>query len=166
MVDYSLSNDRLIGMIQQQENKDLYKIGCFGKITAFNETPDKRYLISLEGISCFKISKEIKTKHKFRIFKVENIKNYNQNYLEEDLKKEILERFKKYNEFKKLNVNINDLSELKIFDLLKFIVMISPFDFGTKQMFLELSSSKELYENLLSTLEIELASKQSITTLN
>ena len=74
MVDYSLSNDRLIGMIQQQENKDLYKIGCFGKITAFNETPDKRYLISLEGISCFKISKEIKTKHKFRIFKVENIK--------------------------------------------------------------------------------------------
>ena len=82
------------------------------------------------------------------------------------MKKEIFERFKKYNEFKKLNVNINDLSELKIFDLLKFIVMISPFDFGTKQMFLELSSSKELYENLLSTLEIELASKQSITTLN
>ena len=93
MVDYSLSNDRLIGMIQQQENKDLYKIGCFGKITAFNETPDKRYLISLEELVVLKFQRN-KTKHKFRIFKVENIKNYNQNYLEEDLKKEILKDLK------------------------------------------------------------------------
>ena len=32
MVDYSLSNDRLIGMIQQQENKDLYKLDVLGKL--------------------------------------------------------------------------------------------------------------------------------------
>ena len=32
-----------------------YDVGCYGKITAFNETPDKRYFINLEGKDCFKI---------------------------------------------------------------------------------------------------------------
>ena len=61
MIDYSLSNNRLIGMIQHKESGELYNIGCYGRITAFNETPNKRYLINLEGVSCFKVIKEIKT---------------------------------------------------------------------------------------------------------
>ncbi len=44
--------------------------------------------------------------------------------------------------------------------------MISPFDVSVKQMFLELKSNKELYENILSTLEIELASNQESALIN
>ena len=44
MVDYALSNNRLIGMIQTKKNKELFTIGCLGKITNFTETSDKRYL--------------------------------------------------------------------------------------------------------------------------
>ena len=44
--------------------------------------------------------------------------------------------------------------------------MISPFDVSMKQMFLELKSNKELYENLLSALEIELASRQETNSIN
>ena len=47
MVDYSLSSNRYVGMVQQKENNELYNVGCYGKITVFNETPDGRYLINL-----------------------------------------------------------------------------------------------------------------------
>ena len=166
MVDYSLSSDRLIGMVQQKENRELYNVGCYGKITAFNETNDKRYLINLEGISCFKIIKEIDTEHAFKICEIEIFNNFNDPSLQNGLQSKILDSFKKYNKAKKINVNLDDISKLNIDDLLKFIVMISPFDVSVKQMFLELKSNKELYENILSMLEIELASNQESDLIN
>ena len=67
MVDYALSHSRLIGMIQTKKNKDLFTIGCLGKITNFTETPDGRYQINLEGINRFKVKKIIDSKKKFII---------------------------------------------------------------------------------------------------
>ncbi len=166
MVDYSLSNNRLIGMVQQKKDNELYNVGCYGKITVFNEMPDKRYLINLEGISCFKIIKEVDTRSKFRICEIEAFNNFNNPSLEDGFKSKILDSFKKYNKAKNININFDDVSKLDTVDLLKFIVMISPFDVSVKQMFLELKSSKELYENILSTLEIELASNQESGLVN
>ena len=82
------------------------------------------------------------------------------------LKSKILDSFEKYNKVKNININLNDISKLNIVDLLKLIVMVSPFDVSVKQMFLELKSNKELYENILSTLEIELASNQVSGSIN
>jgi hypothetical protein len=166
MINYSLSNNRLVGMVQHKENNDLYSVGCCGKITVFNETPDKRYLINLEGMSCFKIIREFNTEYKFRVCEIEKINNFNKNNLQEGLKPKILDSFKKYNQFKKINVSLDDISELNIDDLLKLIVMISPFEDNVKQMFLELKSNEELYDSVLSTLKIELASKQESNTIN
>ena len=166
MVDFSLANKRLIGMIQNKENDGLYSVGCYGKITVFNETSDNRYLINLEGINCFKIIEEVNTTHKFRIFEVETIERFNENDLDEKLKHKILDTFKKYNDYKKLNVSLGDTNDLRLVDVLKLIVMISPFDINIKQMCLELKSNKELYHGVLSTLEIELASKQQNNLIN
>ena len=166
MVDYSLANNRVIGMVQQKESKGLYNIGCYGKITVFNEMPDKRYLINLEGISCFNIIKELDTKWKFRICEIEIFNNFNGPNLQDGLKSKILDSFKKYNKVKNINVNLDDVSQLNVVDLLKLIVMVSPFDVSVKQMFLELKSKKELYDNILSTLEIELAANQESVSIN
>ena len=166
LVDYSLSNNRVMGMVQQKENNGLYNIGCYGKITVFNETPDKRYLINLEGISCFNIIKELDTKWKFRICEIEIFNNFNGPSLQDGLKSKILDSFKKYNKVKSINVNLDDVSQLSVVDLLKLIVMVSPFDVSVKQMFLELKSNKELYDNILSTLEIELAANQESVSIN
>ena len=103
---------------------------------------------------------------KFRICEIENIDNFNGNKLDEDLRKTIIDSFKKYKEVKKINVNLDDLSQLNMLDLLKFIVMISPFDDSMKQMFLELKSNEELYENVLSSLQIELVSDQETNLIN
>jgi len=166
MIDYALSNDRYIGMVQQKKNNELYNVGCYGKITVFNETPDDRYLINLEGVNCFKIIKEIKTGRKFRVCEIEIFDNFSGPVLQDELKSKILDSFKKYNKIKNINIGLDDIFKLNLVDLLKLIVMISPFDVSVKQMFLELKSNKELYENVLSTLEIELASNQESASIN
>ena len=49
MIDFALSKDRLIGMIQKDDNNKFYKIGCLGKIISFQETSDGRYLVDIIG---------------------------------------------------------------------------------------------------------------------
>ncbi len=56
--------DRMIGMIQPREvpgqfEKRLQAIGCVGRVTQFSETEDGRYMITLTGVSRFRIGKEI-----------------------------------------------------------------------------------------------------------
>ncbi|MFN3824999.1 MAG: LON peptidase substrate-binding domain-containing protein [Pseudorhodobacter sp.] len=56
---------RLIGMIQPREvpngqgEKRLQAIGCAGRLTGFSETEDGRYMISLTGVSRFRVMDEI-----------------------------------------------------------------------------------------------------------
>jgi Lon protease-like protein len=51
--------DRLIGMIQPYEDgKRLHSIGCAGRMTAFSETEDGRYMITLSGVSRFRVQSE------------------------------------------------------------------------------------------------------------
>jgi Lon protease-like protein len=66
MLDDTLkTGHRLIGMIQPavgplaaqegQEPARLHSIGCAGRVTAFQETEDGRYLITLSGVSRFRL---------------------------------------------------------------------------------------------------------------
>ena len=75
MIDDAMKGNRMIGMIQpkslNQKTPDLYKIGCVGKITSFNETENGRYLIVLAGVSRFKITEELKTQKLYRLCKVD-----------------------------------------------------------------------------------------------
>ncbi|MEL6464083.1 MAG: LON peptidase substrate-binding domain-containing protein [Pseudomonadota bacterium] len=55
---------RLIGMVQPNEvegrkGNGLHTIGCAGRVTQFSETEDNRYLITLTGISRFRVQAEI-----------------------------------------------------------------------------------------------------------
>ncbi len=56
---------RLIGMVQpnkvpgRDEGTGLHTIGCAGRLTQFSETEDGRYLITLKGISRFRVAGEV-----------------------------------------------------------------------------------------------------------
>lgn len=56
MVDDALKADRLIGMIQMDEQQALYEIGSLGRITQFSETDDGCYLVVLRGLKRFKFA--------------------------------------------------------------------------------------------------------------
>jgi len=72
MVDYALTGDRLIGMIQPTEDENttlvpkLSQVGCAGKITSFQETPDNRYLITLSGVCRFRLTGEMEQQTAWR----------------------------------------------------------------------------------------------------
>ncbi|SDI87978.1 LON peptidase substrate-binding domain-containing protein [Lutimaribacter saemankumensis] len=57
--------DRLIGMVQPVKGREtphgpaLQQIGCAGRVTQFSETEDGRYLITLTGVSRFRVLDEI-----------------------------------------------------------------------------------------------------------
>jgi Lon protease-like protein len=66
----ALGGARLVGMVQPSEPQDdgrgggglnppVYPVGCAGRITQFSETDDGRYLITLTGISRFRIKEEL-----------------------------------------------------------------------------------------------------------
>ncbi|MEE9387138.1 MAG: LON peptidase substrate-binding domain-containing protein [Paracoccaceae bacterium] len=58
--DVLKTQHRLIGMVQPLPNaqsaNDLHAIGCAGRVTTFSETDDGRYMLTLSGISRFRIS--------------------------------------------------------------------------------------------------------------
>ena len=167
MVDYALSHSRLIGMIQTKKNKDLFTIGCLGKITNFTETSDGRYQINLEGINRFKIKKIINNKHKFIMIDGEEL-GYNSNFKRKtsELSTTLLSNFKNYLNIKKIEFNTSEFESLDALNLAKIICVISPLDYLTKQMLLEFDGSDELCENLISVLEIEINNYGKSTKIN
>jgi len=74
MVEDVLKSDRIIGMIQPkdpsviagQDDTPLFETGCAGKITAFEELDDGQFLITLTGISRFRIAREMPLKNGYR----------------------------------------------------------------------------------------------------
>ncbi len=65
MVGDALKGERMIGMVQPLEGEGdagdppVYRIGCAGRMTAWSETDDGRYLITLAGVARFDIAEEL-----------------------------------------------------------------------------------------------------------
>jgi uncharacterized protein len=61
----AMEGERLIGMVQPSDppireiNPAIYPLGCAGRITSFSETDDGRILITLTGVSRFRIREEL-----------------------------------------------------------------------------------------------------------
>ena len=73
MVDAALAGDRMIGIVQPAadgvaglsapDGTNLYRIGCVGRIRAFQETDDGHYMIELRGLSRFTIAEAVSYTH-------------------------------------------------------------------------------------------------------
>ena len=64
MFDDAMGGDRMIGMIQTRAGGDrerpaLSPVGCAGRVTAFAETGDGRYLVTLTGVCRFRVKEEL-----------------------------------------------------------------------------------------------------------
>ena len=151
MVDYALSKDKTIGMIQTQEDKSKvsFKVGCVGKISSFSETDDQRYLINLRGVSRFEILEEIKHDKDFKIFNVEyeNPKNTFANF-NSDLfnKNNFINKILEYLKEKGMNADLESLLQIDSKALIIMIAMICPFNINEKQMLLESKDINHLIE--------------------
>jgi hypothetical protein len=63
MIDDAMSGHRVIGMIQtaagERARPGLAEVGCVGRVTAYAETGDGRYLITLTGVCRFETGDEL-----------------------------------------------------------------------------------------------------------
>ena len=64
MLDDALkTQERLIGLVQpnpcQSNENKLHQIGCAGRVMQFSETEDGRYLVTLGGVSRFRVLREV-----------------------------------------------------------------------------------------------------------
>ena len=174
MIDNSMKTDRIIGMIQPKKQKDgipqLYNVGCAGKITSFNETEDGRYLIVINGISRFKILKEINNNKPYRECEIsfdEYIEDTKENYNEikftdlELIFKNLKTLFKK----KGYLINWKELEKQSLDQTLNALVMASPFSLEEKQALLEtinINKRKIELEKILNTYVVDEFSNKTI----
>ena len=163
MVNDCMKSDRIIGMIQpknlDEKSPELYSIGCAGKITSFNETNDGRYLIVLNGISRFKILKEVKSDKLYRRCEV-SFSEYNKdmNTDPREIKFSDLElifkNLKSLFKTKGYVINWKELEKQTLDQTINTLAMASPFSLEEKQILLEsidLKSRKEKLEEILNT---------------
>ena len=166
MVDDALkTGSRLIGIIQplmkKKENVDSFEnaIGCYGRIIKFEETENETYLISLKGLSRFRVINSQLMKRGYLNSKV-SVETY-QNDLNElktknfkfENDKRLKTILKSYLKFKKLDSNWNYINSCSNLDLTNQLSMICPFSTHEKQMLLESKSIDDRYILLLSILE-------------
>ena len=147
MIDDSMKTNKMIGLIQPKKNNinvihDLYDVGCLGKITSFKDTSDGRYLIDLNGLTRFKIIKEINDRKAYRTCEV-TFDDYadDLNIQKQELKFSDLEIIFKDLKllFKKKGYIINwkSLEKQDLNETINALAMASPFSLEEKQILLE-----------------------------
>ena len=69
----SLANGRMFGMVQPDPalprigaDSQVYRVGCLGRLSSFAETEDGRLLITLTGVTRFRIAEEIAPRRGYR----------------------------------------------------------------------------------------------------
>ena len=166
----AVTNDRLIAMIQplgeptrEEEfaNADpqLYKIGCLGRITAFQESGDGRYLVNLSGICRFKILAPLKAAKNYHVYKVEYFESdFNDQIKNQNVDRDrLLTTFRNYLEANQMDADWESVEETDTDDLVNALCMMSPYGPAEKQAMLEAGDITLRAETLIAITEIELA---------
>ena len=159
LVNDVIQKDKLMGMIQpKKRNKEVYKIGCLGKISDFQKSEDGRILINLTGLTRFEVLEEKENSKLYREFKV----NYKKFILDLKPKKEeidiepLMNKVKTF--FKKNGILLNwqEFEKLDKSQKINTLSMIAPITNEEKQKLLESVSLKEKNEVLINIIDFYL----------
>ncbi len=151
LVNDTYNNDKLMGMIQSLKNgNEVYRVGCLGKISDLQKSPDGRILINLTGITRFKVLEEIKSNKLYRQFKVDyksyelDLKNINTARNTENLMYKAKIFFKRNG----LLLNWKEFDKLEDTQKINTLSMVSPVTNEEKQKLLEALTIEDKIETL------------------
>tara|TARA_B100002019_G_C21202330_1_gene564721 strand:+ start:227 stop:850 length:624 start_codon:yes stop_codon:yes gene_type:complete len=157
MIDDALREQRIIGMVQPQNTDGLYSTGCAGRIISFEETEGGRYLISLKGISRFKIINELDGHTPYRRAEV-SWNEYTSDMQKQDCpgfkKEKFLTLLEKYFDFHGLSADWELIKNTPDEKLISALSMICPFDNREKQALLEASCCESRADLMTTLLEM------------
>jgi hypothetical protein len=173
MVDYALTGDRLIGMIQPTESEDavlrprLSQVGCAGKIVAYRETDDNRYLITLSGLCRYRLTGEMETTTPWRAGFCDFAPfagDLAQQSEEQIPRERLLAALKTYLSSRDMKADWKSVMTAPGEALVNALAMMCPFDPVEKQALLEAPSFQERTSTLMTLLEM--GGEAGPTTLN
>ena len=159
--DVLRSRHRLIGMVQPiHDGGDLHLIGCAGRVTQFSETEDGRYMITLTGVSRYRITREVSGFSPYRRCAV------SWNGFERDLgnvetdpafnRDRFFDLLNRYFEQEELRTDWDSLKEAEDEMLINALSMLCPFEPEDKQALLEAPSLVTRRETLVTLMEYAL----------
>lgn len=146
MVEDCLKSDhRIIGMIQprvgQGGGAGLSSVGCAGRISSFSETDDGRYMVTLSGISRFRVEDEVKGFVPYRRCKVDwtgYAADQRAEKTEADFRRDaFMENLARYLKQRNLGVDWSSLKEAEDELLVNALSILCPFAPEEKQALLE-----------------------------
>lgn len=154
------TSHRLIGMVQPNPGRSgedaLQAIGCAGRITQFSETEDGRYLITLAGISRYRVKEEVDGFPPYRRCEVD-WNGFEQDLARSDCDKKFdrpafLDLLGRYFASRELSTDWDTLKDADDELLINSLSMILDFDCEDKQALLEapcLTTRRETLETLI-----------------
>ena len=164
MDDVLKTSSRLIGMVQPYDapggGGKLHAIGCAGKVTAFSETEDGRYMITLSGASRFRINEEVEGFTPYRrcnvswqgfdrdLGPVEKDESFNRDVFMDALGRYLVDQG--------LSTDWESLGEAEDELLINSLSMLCPFEPEDKQALLEAPSLTTRRETLMTLIEFAL----------
>ncbi len=163
----ALGGDRMIGMIQPRnagEGDALSRVGCAGRITAFQETDGGRLLINLTGVCRFEVTQELEVLRGYRRVHPD-WRRYRDDLYEdkhcETAKVTLVASATKYFAAHGIEAEIEKLEDLSGEQLTNFLAMNLPFEPRDKQAMLEAMSVKDRAMTLITLAEMSLATDGS-----
>jgi Lon protease-like protein len=172
MIDDALKTEgRLIGMIQPYDGREnkLHAIGCAGRITAFSETEDGRYMITLSGISRFRVSEEVEGFTPYRRCQVSwDGFSRDMGPTEKDAgfnRKALMDALGRFFRLRGLETDWDSLKEAEPELLINSLSMLCPFDPEDKQALLEAPSLTTRRETIMTLIEFALRAGDNDETM-
>jgi len=167
MIDAALAGERVIGMIQPDEDKapsrlgpTLCRIGCAGRLTSVAETGDGRYMVTLTGIARFAVVEELVTRTLFRQCRV-SAGPFASDFattaggaeVDRDL---VLKTFRDYLDAHNLDADWESVGRASNETLINTLAMMAPFGTAEKQALLEAPDLRSRAETLVALTEMSL----------
>lgn len=165
MTEDALGAGRMFGMIQPDPTqKDapngpaLFRVGCLGRLSAFNETEDGRFMITLTGVVRFAVRAELEGRHGYR-----RVQGDCTPFLGDlDLAPQpirlardgLLEALRSFFTRRKVDANWDAIKRLTDDNLVITLSMVCPFEPVEKQALLEAPTIAQQAEMLLTLLRM------------
>lgn len=173
MIEDVIAGGRLVGIIQPErtttdeespigKSTHLRRVGCVGRVTAYQELDDGRIVVTLTGISRFAVAQEIDTQKPYRICRVDFTPfadDFARGAGEDDVDRDrLLEVLKRYLEAHQFRADWKAIGHAPSEHLVNSLSIISPYGPEEKQALLEAIDLKARAQVLMALAEMDLAS--------
>lgn len=156
MVSDAIARDRRIAMIQPSGDGDppaLYRIGCVGRIAEVEALDDGGYNIVLEGLSLFRIVRELDVATPFRQVEAELLSAEVQDTLSLGRRSSLEMEARRFADAQGYAVDWAAVERLDDENLVNGIAQIAPFDAAAKQALLEAPDIEARAERIIQLMQ-------------